>query len=156
MDKDVEKTIINSLDAHHRQNIDDIEIDIYSDDLIAMEKMEDYTQNLSIYMDKMKNEISNVPALTHTNCKRDVGLRWEVVSKILDKLEEQYVAFDSEYPSPTMHAMLDKIVDEITQYVREISDKFKDLYDSYDYCAECKVSKEILNWMRIAKHHKIN
>lgn len=151
-----ERILINALDSHHRQNIDDINIDIHEKELHELMFLDDYQEKLNAYIEIMRNEINNVRALEHTNCKRDIGLRFDVIPSIIDKLEDAYTNCEAECDPKKFELILKEIVIQTTHHFKELCEKLQNEYNATEYCPQCVKSKELFSIMRDGTPHTIN
>ena len=151
-----ERILINALDAHHRQNIDDINIHIHEYELFELFQLDDYQEKLDAYIELMKNEINNVRALQHINCKRDIGLRFEVIPKILDKLEDDYTNSNPRCDPDKFVMILTEITHKTADHFKELCAELESEYNSSEDCAQCVKSKKLFSLMRDGTHHTIN
>ena len=152
-----ERILINALDSHHRQNIDDINIDIHEKELLELMNLNDYQEKLNAYIEIMRNELNNVRALEHTNCKRDIGLRYDVIPSILDKLKDAYTNFDPICdPKKSVMILNEVIIKTADHFKFVICRNLRRKYSKSDYCPQCVKSKELFSIMRDGTPHTIN
>lgn len=153
-----ERILINALDSHHKQNIDDINIDIHGNELLEIFQLDDYQEKLDAYIEIMKNEIDNVRALEHTNCKRDIGLRFDVIPNIIDKLDDEYWNWDvdPQCDPNKIELILKEVITKTGDHFMALCTELAELYNASEYCLQCVKSKELFSLMRDGTHHTIN
>lgn len=159
---ELQKNILERLDAHHRTNINDIKINIPFNQLkelcalVDESQLEEYQNLLDKCVDDMKNQITNVPALEHTECKRDLGIRFEVIETIVELIQKQIESTRTEYCTPTFDMILGDFIVPIAEHLTEIARNLNTKQDSLDYCFECKNAPIIVEAMKHGKQHKLS
>ena len=149
---ELKKKILDRLDSHHRENINDFNFNIPWDELLALDALDDYTPQLNKYIEEIKTDISNLPALKHTECKEDTAIRFDVCIKILDKLKIEFIKYAELSNSNRSMDILNEFIDQMAEHVTNIATELNKLKNIYDYCIKC----QLYGMIKVGTYHKIN